>query len=39
MTTFHSETNRIPFALQLHSIQDECVADLPSALEAVAAMG
>jgi sugar phosphate isomerase/epimerase len=30
---------RIPFALQLHSIQDECVANLPRALEQVAAMG
>lgn len=29
----------IPFALQLHSIQDECEADLPRTLEAVAKMG
>jgi sugar phosphate isomerase/epimerase len=30
---------QIPFALGLHSIRDECAADLPRALEAVAAMG
>jgi sugar phosphate isomerase/epimerase len=30
---------RIPFALQLHSIQDACVKDLPKTLKAVAEMG